>query len=139
MKTEKQKDKRLQFFLLQIVLYGAFTSMVEINSNIWPQHTRLMSKILDLLRNSTLIDDENLQFAWILTLYSRKLTQAQLNSCKDLSIHWDMTKGNNHQPSLKLFVDLLEPLSRKLEQSRKSIAEIEQKINNLEELPIAAL
>ena len=131
--------KRMQFYLLQIILHGAFTSTSEINTAIWPQHTRILGKILDLLKNSNIVDEDNLQHLWIVTQYSRRLIQSQINSCKDISIHWDMLKQLNHQPSLKLFIDLLEPISRRLSTSKTQIDDFTQKINNIDELNIQSL
>ena len=140
-KNEKsdKKRKKMQFYLLQIILYGAFTSTSEINSAIWPQHMRIMGKVLDLLKNSNNVDDEGLEHLWIVSQYGRRLIQSQLNSCKDISIHWDMLKQLNHQPSLKLFIDLLEPLSRKLSNAKTEINDTTEKINNIDELGVSSL
>ena len=142
-KCQDQQDRRLQHYLLQIIHCGLFTNFSineEINSNLWTTHSRIMPKIFDLLRDSTILDDESgIEKAWILLNYSKSLVFSQLNSCKDLSIHWDMIKSNSHQVNLKLFCGLVEPLSIKLESIKKKMAKNKNYLANKDDLSAMTL
>lgn len=139
-KSSDTLDEKLQFYLLQIVHFGCFSVLNEVDTNLWPVHQRLLPKIFDLLRDSTLLDSSNgVEKAWILINYSKTLILSQINSCRDLSIHWDMIKSSNHQANLKLFVDLFEPLGRKIEQVQKKVNSHQYDLDKLDEMSLLQL
>ena len=135
---QKEVNSESQYYLTKILIFTAFTPTNEINIAIWSQMQMYLPKIFAIIRDST-TTDEKLNVQWILSIFLQRLVNAQINSARDVSIHWDMLRGSGKTISLKTVIDLVEPVTRKIGDLERTKRDVDKNLENIDNLAVSSL